>query len=87
MVTLNGNHKSSDGKDYFYIALNIKKQEKVLIKNAGCDAVAYTMALDYWFINYALYSKSGVKLFFLGTSKEIDLNKIPKKYHKYFITK
>lgn len=84
MQELRGNYKASDGKDYFYVALNTKKSEKVLIKNAGCDAAAYTMALDYWFINYALYQKSGIKLFFLGSSKEIDLNKIPKKYHKYF---
>ena len=84
MRELKGNYKSSDGKDYFTVALNTRTGEKILIKNAGCSAAALTIAMDYWFINYELYYKSGIKLFFLNTSKEIDLNKIPKKYHKYF---
>lgn len=84
METLDGNYKADDGKDYFNIALNTKTGEKVLIKNAGCEAAAIDMASKYWNLNYALYSSTGIKIFFLSTSKEIDLNRIPKKYHKYF---
>lgn len=84
MQELIGNYKAGDGKDYFNIALNTKTGEKVLIKNAGCEAAAMDMASKYWNLNYALYSSTGIKIFFLGTSKGIDLNRIPKKYHKYF---
>ncbi len=44
MKTITGNYKSSDGKDYFYIALNLKTKEYIQIKNAGCTATAETMA-------------------------------------------
>lgn len=84
MQELIGTYKAGDGKDYFYVALNIKTGEKVLIKNAGCEAAAIDMAAKHWDLNYYLYSSSGIRIFFLGTSKEIDLNRIPKKYHKYF---
>lgn len=84
MKELNGCYISGDDKDYFWVALNPRNCEKVLIKNAGCEASAVELVMNYWCLNYALYNSTGVKMFFLGTSKEIDLKKIPKKYHKYF---
>ena len=84
MTELVGSYKSSDNKDYYYIALNTNNNETVLVKNAGCTAVAIDMVMKHWKIDYCLYNSSGIKMFFLGTSKEINLNRIPKKYHKCF---
>lgn len=84
MQELIGTYVSRDHRDYFYLALNTKNYEKVLIKNAGCEAAAFDMAIKHWNLNYALYSSTGIKIFFLGVTKEINLNRIPKKYHKYF---
>lgn len=88
MVTLNGNYKFSDGLNYYELALNLKNGEKVMIKNASCSAHALELAGAYWNTESKLFNDSDIKLFFLGTSDEFSsLKKIPKKYHKYFITK
>lgn len=88
MVTLNGNYKFSDGLNYYELALNLKNGEKVMIKNTSCFDHALKLACAYWNIELKLYSDSDIRLFFLGTSDDFSsLRKIPKKYHKYFITK
>ena len=85
MKTLDGNHKSQDGLNYYELALNLKTGEKVLIKNAGCFAHALELASSYWKQNFSIFDNSSIKLFFLGTSDDFSsLKKIPKKYHKYF---
>lgn len=75
---------SADGKTYYDIALHLKSGEYIRIKNSGCTAAALDVASAYFCVDYDgnIYKK--IKVFFMGTSPEIDLNKIPKKYHKYF---
>lgn len=75
---------SADGKTYYEIALRIKTGECIRIKNPGCTAAALDVACAYWCIDNNANAYKAVKIFFMGTSPEIDLNKIPKKYHKYF---
>jgi hypothetical protein len=84
MKTITGNYKSSDGKDYFYIALNLKTKEYIQIKNAGCTATAETMAKEYFHVNLGLYENNEIKIFFHSTHEEICLSFIPIKYHRYF---
>lgn len=84
MKTLTGTYKSETGLDYYYIALNLKTGEYVQIKNAGCEAVALTMAYEHFGVCYSLYAESDVKVFFHCNCSDIDLNRIPKKYHRYF---
>lgn len=84
MKTITGNYKASDGKDYYYIALNLKTKECIQIKNAGCTATAETMAKEYFYANLGLYSNNEIKLFFHVTESKLNLKFIPKKYHKYF---
>lgn len=84
MKTIEGTYKSSDGKDYYYIALNLKTKEYIQIKNAGCTALAERLAKEYFHANVGLYSLDEIKLFFHITHEEIYLPFIPKKYHKYF---
>ncbi len=84
MKTITGNYKSDDGKDYYYIALNLKTKEYIQIKNAGCTAAAETMAKEYFHVNLGLYSNNEIKLFFHVTESELNLKFIPEKYHKYF---
>ena len=75
---------SADGKTYYDIALHLKSGEYIRIKNPGCTAASLDVASAYFCVDYDgnIYKK--IKVFFMGTSPEIDLNKIPKKYHKYF---
>ena len=82
METIEGTYKSTDGKDYYELALNLQNGEKILIKNASCTAVANDMAIKHWGIKSSNYSDSKIKIFFLGTEPELSLEKIPKKYHK-----
>lgn len=84
MTTLIGTYKAEDGKDYYEIALNCKTGEYVQIKNAGCTAVAKTMAYEYFHVCLGLYAEEDIKIFFHCNCNEVDLNRIPKKYHKYF---
>lgn len=84
METIKGTYKSADGKDYYELALNIQTKEKILIKNAGCTADAFYLACEKWGIKNSFFIQDNfIKIFFLGTSSEIDLKKIPKKYHKF----
>ena len=80
MESILGNYKSSDGKDYYNIALNLDTGEYVQIKNASCHAVACDMAEKY-------FSSNNIKVFFHSTFNELNLNMIPKKYRKYFKNK
>lgn len=82
MEYLEGTYKSTDGKDYYELALNLHNGEKILIKNASCTAVAQDMAIKHWGIKSSNYSDSKIKIFFLGTEPELISEKIPKKYHK-----
>lgn len=85
MKTLTGSYKAENGKDYYNIALNLGTGEYIQIKNASCTAVAEDMALAYFNENPACpYTSTMVKVFFQGTSSELNINMIPKKYHKYF---
>ena len=77
-------HISDDGKTYYYIALRLKTGEYIRIKNAGCDAVALDVACAHWCVDYDGNVYKRIKVFFQGTSPELNLNMIPKKYHKYF---
>lgn len=82
---LTGNYVSSDGNDYYNIVLNLGTGEYVQVKNASCSAIAVDMALEYFNLSpYHLYTPDMVKLFFMGTSPELRMERIPKKYHKYF---
>ena len=79
-------HKSisSDGKVYYNIALNLSTGESIRIKNAGCTAAAQTVACEYFGVPDNALAYKTVKIFFQNTSAELNLNMIPKKYHKYF---
>ena len=82
--TIDGKNKESDGNDYYEIALNLKTNEIVRIKNASCSAVAEKMACEYFNVPCNAMTYKTIKIFFMGTSPNLDLNRIPKKYHKYF---
>ena len=75
---------SADGKTYYDIALHLKSGEYIRIKNPGCTAASLDVASAYFCVDYDGNTYKKIKVFFMGTSPEIDLNKIPKKYHKYF---
>lgn len=81
---INGKAVSADGKTYYYIALCLKTGEYIRIKNAGCDAAAMDIACTEFCVDYDGNAFYKVKVFFQGTSSELNLNMIPKKYHKYF---
>lgn len=84
METIKGTYKSEDGHNYYELALNLKTGDKVLIENAGCTADAFYLACEKWEIKNSFFIQDNfIKIFFLGTSPEIDLKKIPKKYHKF----
>lgn len=82
--TIEGNYKSSDGNDYYNIALNLENGDFVRIKNASCTAVAEEMACEYFNVPCNAMTYKTIKIIFMGTSPNLDLNKIPKKYQKYF---
>ena len=82
--TIDGKNKESDGNDYYEIALNLKTNEIVRIKNASCSAVAEKMVCEYFNVPCNAMTYKTIKIFFMGTSPNLDLNRIPKKYHKYF---
>ena len=84
MKTIEGTYKAENGKDYYYIALNLATDEYVQIKNAGCIPAAMEMAYDYFKIESNLYGHPVVKLFFHNTCDKLDLKMIPQKYCKYF---
>ena len=79
-------HKSvsDDGKIYYEIALNLSTGEQIRIKNPGCTAAALSVACEYFGVPDNALAYKTVKTFFQGTSAELNLNMIPKKYHKYF---
>jgi hypothetical protein len=78
METIVGNYESSDGKSYYNIALNLNNGKYIQIKNAGCSAVAQKLSEKY-------FLSSNVKVFFQSTFDKLNLEMIPKKYHKYFV--
>ena len=84
MKTVEGTYHAEDGKDYYYIALQMETGEYIQIKNAGCTATAERLAEEYFHANAGSYSLNEIKLFFHNTHEEICLSFIPKKYHKYF---
>lgn len=55
MKTISGTYKADDGLDYYNVALNIKTGEFIMIKNAGCSAVAQDMANEYFQVSNNLY--------------------------------
>ena len=82
--TIEGNYKANDGNDYYNIALNLENGDFVRIKNASCTAVAEEMACEYFNVPCNAMTYKTIKIIFMGTSPNLDLNKIPKKYQKYF---
>ena len=84
ITTLTGNYKAENGKDYYNIALNLGTGEYIQIKNASCTAVAEDMALEYFNTENCPYTSSMIRVFFQGTSPELNVSMIPKKYHRYF---
>lgn len=85
ITILTGNYKAENGKDYYDIVLNLGTGEYIQIKNASCTAVAEDMALKYFNEDPCCpYTSTMIKVFFQGTSAELDMTKIPKKYHRYF---
>ena len=74
---------SSDGKEYYTIILDLKTNEKFMVKNASCTA-----AIDDYLSQEYKLSRFDVdkrfKQFFNGNNPEVDLNNIYKKYHSYF---
>lgn len=75
---------SDDGKTYYEIALCLRTGEYIRIKNPSCSAAAVDAACAYFCVDYDGSVYKRVKVFFMGTSPELNLNMIPKKYHKYF---
>ncbi|MBR6401781.1 MAG: hypothetical protein IKS48_00190 [Eubacterium sp.] len=84
MEILTGSYKAENGKDYYNIALNLGTGEYIQIKNASCTAVAEDMALKYFNTENCPYTSTMIKVFFQGTSPELNVSMIPKKYHRYF---
>lgn len=88
MKTLIGIYKSDDGKDYYDFGLNIITGEVIRIKNTSCSADAEKIAFEYFKTKNNQFTKfdiKSLKIFFNGINPEIDLNRIPKKYQKFFI--
>ena len=75
---------SDDGKTYYEIALCLRTGEYIRIKNPGCSAAALDAACAYFCVDNNANAYKFIKVFFQGTSPEINLNMIPKKYHRYF---
>lgn len=75
---------SDDGKTYYEIALYLRTGEYIRIKNPGCSAAALDAACAYFCVDNNADAYKSIKTFFMGTSPEINLDMIPKKYRKYF---
>lgn len=75
---------SNDGKTYYEVALRLKTGEYIRIKNPGCSAAALDAACAYFNVENNANAYKSIKVFFQGTSSELNLDMIPKKYHKYF---
>lgn len=82
MEMLNGGFSYEN--DYYDVVFNRLTNQKVMVKNPGCQANAEELACTHWGIEYDGRIIPHLKVFSLRNSPEIDLNKIPKKYHKYF---
>ena len=80
MLMLKGDYQSEDGKNYYYLALNLETKESVLIENASCSASAESMAMNHFHLNNNIFTTQ-LKIFFLGDS--INFNRVPKKYQKF----
>ena len=80
MNTYDLKYKSSDNKNYYNIVLNLENSDVFQIKNASCDNSAYK------FIENEL-NIHNYKMFFMGNDDFLNMNKIYKKYHKYFNNK
>ena len=74
---------SSNGKEYYTIILDLKTNEKFMVKNASCTAaIEEYLSQEYKLFRCDVYRR--FKQFFNGDNPEIDLNNIYKKYHSYF---
>ena len=77
------NKESNQPVDYYYYTLYIPTGEILCIKNGGCTAKVEDYLNEKYNLNHWDAYKF-VKIFFMGTSSKINLDKIYKKYHKYF---
>ena len=69
--------------EYYYFTLHLPTGEILRVKNAGCDATLE----DYLCERYNLKRMevpNYVKTFFNGKEPEVNLDRVYKKYHKYF---
>lgn len=81
-IDLNNKEVKQPG-DYYYYTLYIPTGEILCIKNGGCTARVEDYLNQKYNLNHWDAYKS-VKIFFMGTNSKINLDKIYKKYHKYF---
>lgn len=77
------NKEPNQPVDYYYYTLYLPTGEILHIKNGGCTAKLEDYLNERYNLNH-WESYKYVKIFFMGTNGSVDLDKIYKKYHKYF---
>lgn len=83
MKTYNLGYQSPDGRDYYNIVLDLRDGTYFQIKNASCTAVAENFICERFQIKYWDALKV-FRIFHMGNDDTVNLDKIYKKYHKYF---
>lgn len=73
----------SDGRDFYWIILNLKTREYIRVKNSSCSANALKTACQYFGIDWNWQTQDTLKDFFMGSEK-FNINRIPKKYWSLF---
>lgn len=84
MKTIDLNNNDYDkNNNYYKIVLDLETKEYFQIKNAGCFASLENYLAEEYKIKFSQVSNR-FKIFSMGTDDFLNINKIYKKYHKYF---
>ena len=83
MKTIDLGRKSTDGKEYFQTVIDIKTGNVLMYKNSGCTANVISNLCEIFGVDY--FDANGrFKVFFNLNSDEPLIDRIPKKYHRFF---
>ena len=74
---------ADDGKDYYFVVLNLNDKNYFLVKYPSCLANVEHYLADTYSIPIG-WVHSNFKIIWNGNSETPDFARIPKKYHKYF---
>ena len=70
-------------EEYYYFTLYLPTGEILRVKNAGCVATLENYLCERYNLK-RMEVPNYVKIFFNGKESEVNLDRVYKKYHKYF---